>query len=76
MLWRSSADRQDDDPFFSEVSNFIDAVEDGPSPHILSSFEDAVSIFLFVIVWTYADIPRPRPTSMSLLNKEKGESRN
>lgn len=34
---------QDDDPFFSEVSSFIDAIEGGPDPHILSSFEDAVS---------------------------------
>jgi hypothetical protein len=33
----------DDDPFFSEVSSFIDAIEGGPDPHILSSFEDAVS---------------------------------
>lgn len=33
----------DDDPFFSEVSNFIDAIESGPEPHILSSYEDAVS---------------------------------
>jgi hypothetical protein len=35
---------QDDDPFFSEVSSFIDAIEGGPDPHILSSFEDAVSV--------------------------------
>lgn len=39
----SRADFQDDDPFFSEVSSFIDAIEGGPDPHILSSFEDAVS---------------------------------
>ncbi|GFZ45624.1 Uncharacterized protein JCM24511_03352, partial [Saitozyma sp. JCM 24511] len=31
----------DDDPFFSEVSSFIDCIEGGPDPHILSSFEDA-----------------------------------
>ena len=34
----------DDDPFFSEVSNFIDKIENGPNGNILSSFEDAVSV--------------------------------
>jgi len=42
------ADRQDDDPFFSEVSNFIDAIEGGPEPHILSSFEDATKTYEYV----------------------------
>lgn len=36
---------QDDDPFFSEVSNFIDCIEGGPDPHILSSFEDATKSY-------------------------------
>jgi len=35
----------DDDPFFSEVSSFIDAIEGGPDPHILSSFEDATKTY-------------------------------
>ncbi|ODO11588.1 hypothetical protein I350_00370 [Cryptococcus amylolentus CBS 6273] len=35
----------DDDPFFSEVSSFIDAIEGGPDPHILSSFEDATKSY-------------------------------
>lgn len=35
----------DDDPFFSEVSNFVDAIEDGPTPFILSSFEDATKTY-------------------------------
>lgn len=35
----------DDDPFFSEVSAFIDAIEGGPDPHILSSFEDATKTY-------------------------------
>jgi len=35
----------DDDPFFSEISNFIDAIEDGPHPHILSSFADATKTY-------------------------------
>ncbi|GHJ86746.1 hypothetical protein NliqN6_3148 [Naganishia liquefaciens] len=37
----------DDDPFFSEVSNFIDCIEGGPDPHILSSFEDATKTYEF-----------------------------
>ncbi|KAJ9096332.1 hypothetical protein QFC21_005152 [Naganishia friedmannii] len=37
----------DDDPFFSEVSNFIDCIEGGPDPHILSSFEDATKSYEF-----------------------------
>lgn len=35
----------DDDPFFSEISTFIDAIEDGPEPNILSSFEDAAKSY-------------------------------
>lgn len=35
----------DDDPFFSEVSSFIDCIEGGPDPHILSSFEDATKSY-------------------------------
>ncbi len=35
----------DDDPFFSEVSNFVDCIEGGPDPHILSSFEDATKTY-------------------------------
>lgn len=35
----------EDDPFFSEVSNFIDCIEGGPDPHILSSFEDATKSY-------------------------------
>nr|ODN77339.1 hypothetical protein L203_06279 [Cryptococcus depauperatus CBS 7841]ODN88515.1 hypothetical protein L204_06370 [Cryptococcus depauperatus CBS 7855] len=35
----------DDDPFFSEVSSFIDCIEGGPDPHILSSFEDATKTY-------------------------------
>lgn len=35
----------DDDPFFSEVSSFVDAIEGGPDPHILSSFEDATKSY-------------------------------
>ncbi|WVQ69961.1 uncharacterized protein L199_008185 [Kwoniella botswanensis] len=35
----------DDDPFFSEVSNFIDCIEGGSNPHILSSFEDATKTY-------------------------------
>jgi len=42
------ADKQDDDPFFSEVSAFIDAIEGGPDPHILSSFEDATKTYEYV----------------------------
>lgn len=34
----------DDDPFFSEMSEFIDAVEGKPS-HILSSYEDATKTY-------------------------------
>lgn len=37
----------EDDPFFSEVSNFIDCVEGGPEPYILSSFEDATKTYEF-----------------------------
>ena len=43
------AHKQDDDPFFSEVSNFIDAIEGGPEPHILSSFEDATKTYEYVL---------------------------
>ncbi|KAG9030429.1 hypothetical protein FRB95_003935 [Tulasnella sp. JGI-2019a] len=35
----------EDDPFYSEVSNFIDAVEGGPDSNILSSFEDAAKTY-------------------------------
>ncbi|WVF72073.1 hypothetical protein IAT40_006885 [Kwoniella sp. CBS 6097] len=35
----------DDDPFFSEVSHFIDCIENGPEPFILSSFEDATKTY-------------------------------
>ncbi|ORY27202.1 putative oxidoreductase C terminal-domain-containing protein [Naematelia encephala] len=35
----------DDDPFFSEMSSFIDCIEGGPNPHILSSFEDATKTY-------------------------------
>jgi hypothetical protein len=35
----------DDDPFYSEVSNFIDAIEGGPEPSILSSYEDATKTY-------------------------------
>ncbi|BEI83610.1 hypothetical protein CcaverHIS002_0402140 [Cutaneotrichosporon cavernicola] len=35
----------DDDPFFSEMSSFIDAVEGKPGAHILSSFEDATKTY-------------------------------
>lgn len=35
----------EDDPFFSEISGFIDAIEDGPEPNILSSFEDAAKSY-------------------------------
>lgn len=35
----------DDDPFFSEISNFIDAVEGEGHPHILSSYEDAAKTY-------------------------------
>jgi len=38
---------QDDDPFFSEVSNFVDCIEGGPDPHVLSSFEDATKTYEF-----------------------------
>lgn len=38
----------DDDPFFSEVSNFIDCIEGGPDPYILSSFEDATKTYEYV----------------------------
>ncbi len=38
----------DDDPFFSEVSHFVDCIEKGPDPHILSSFEDATKTYEFV----------------------------
>ncbi|KAG7528343.1 hypothetical protein FFLO_06220 [Filobasidium floriforme] len=31
--------------FFSEVSNFVDCIEGGPDPHILSSFEDATKTY-------------------------------
>jgi hypothetical protein len=44
----TSAHKQDDDPFFSEVSAFIDAIEGGPDPHILSSFEDATKTYEYV----------------------------
>ena len=42
----------DDDPFFSEVSNWIDVIEDieeedPESAQILSSFEDAVKTYEF-----------------------------
>ncbi|WFC98935.1 hypothetical protein MYAM1_001668 [Malassezia yamatoensis] len=37
---------QSDDPFFSEVSNFIDCIEDGPNAApILSSYEDAAKTY-------------------------------
>jgi hypothetical protein len=45
---RTHANKQDDDPFFSEVSAFIDAIEGGPDPHILSSFEDATKTYEYV----------------------------
>lgn len=35
----------DDDPFFSEMSSFIDAVEGVPDAHILSSYEDATKTY-------------------------------
>ncbi|KAG8878009.1 hypothetical protein FRB97_002855 [Tulasnella sp. 331] len=35
----------EDDPFYSEVSNFIDTIESGPVPNILSSFEDAAKTY-------------------------------
>jgi len=35
----------DDDPFFSEISSFIDCIEGGPDPHIFSSFEDATKTY-------------------------------
>jgi len=35
----------DDDPFFSEVSSFVDCIEGGPDAHILSSFEDATKTY-------------------------------
>ncbi|WOO84424.1 putative protein [Vanrija pseudolonga] len=35
----------DDDPFFSEISSFVDAIEGGPDAHILSSFEDATKTY-------------------------------
>ncbi|CAD6583923.1 MAG: hypothetical protein TREMPRED_003679 [Tremellales sp. Tagirdzhanova-0007] len=38
----------DDDPFFSEISSFIDCIEKGPDPHILSSFEDASKTYEWV----------------------------
>lgn len=39
---------KDDDPFFSEISAFVDAIEDGPEPNILSSFEDAAKSYEYV----------------------------
>jgi len=37
-----------DDPFYSEVSNFIDVIENGPEAStILSSFEDACKSYEF-----------------------------
>ncbi|KIJ44101.1 hypothetical protein M422DRAFT_228745 [Sphaerobolus stellatus SS14] len=39
---------ENDDPFFSEVSNLIDVIEDGPeSAEILSSYEDACKTYAF-----------------------------
>lgn len=35
----------DDDPFFSEISNFVDTIEGGPDPYILSSFSDAAKTY-------------------------------
>lgn len=35
----------EDDPFFSEVSNFIDAIEGGPEPSVLSSYQDATKTY-------------------------------
>lgn len=35
----------EDDPFFSEISGFIDTIEDGPEPNILSTFEDAAKSY-------------------------------
>lgn len=35
----------DDDPFFSEISSFIDCIEGGPDAHILSSYEDATKSY-------------------------------
>jgi hypothetical protein len=55
-FYPNRADRQDDDPFFSEVSAFIDAIEGGPDPHILSSFEDATKTYEYV--HTLQHIPR------------------
>jgi predicted dehydrogenase len=40
----------DDDPFFSEVSSFVDCIEGGPDPHILSSFEDATKTYECVVL--------------------------
>ncbi|GMK58659.1 hypothetical protein CspeluHIS016_0601010 [Cutaneotrichosporon spelunceum] len=36
-----------DDPYTTEISNFIDAIEGGPDPRILSSFEDAAKTYEF-----------------------------
>ena len=44
----------DDDPFFSEVSSFVDCIEGGPDPHILSSFEDATKTY----EWVPGAVPR------------------
>lgn len=45
---------QSDDPFFSEVSNLIDNIENGPgSAPILSSYEDAVKTY--ALTWKIRD---------------------
>ncbi|KLT43600.1 hypothetical protein CC85DRAFT_327150 [Cutaneotrichosporon oleaginosum] len=36
-----------DDPYTTEISNFIDAIEGGPNPEILSTFEDAAKTYEF-----------------------------
>ncbi|KAL7424040.1 hypothetical protein Q5752_001625 [Cryptotrichosporon argae] len=53
----------DDDPFFSEISNFVDAIEGGPDPHILSSFEDATKTYELTWAIRLASEASRRPLS-------------
>lgn len=60
---------QDDDPFFSEVSNMIDCVEQGPeAAPILSSYEDAVRTY--ALTWAIRLASEHRLDEVAQLQKD------
>ncbi|CED84737.1 nad binding dehydrogenase [Phaffia rhodozyma] len=59
----------DDDPFFSEVSNFIDAIEGGPEPSILSSYMDAAKTY--ELTWAIRNASERSPASIKIANQAK-----